>query len=335
MELVQHILIPEGREVTKVAWLENKIYVACYKSLRLYVYSDEEPFHRLEEEEIDITENTHPYDIAACSQNRILYISDRINKTLWKIQLAEGDQSPQLSKTSVDGKPIDLFVMSSDDLLLTVEHESRRRLEIYIYSPKDFTRPRIIPISADVHHAWHAVQLSSGTFVIANRSVDLIRVGRVYFLQEISGEGEVLRSFESTYDNESITPFHLAVDSKDNILCCDALRKAVFILDPEWKEPKMLLTEEKHDVKEPERLCFVPEKNLLVIETDHQWFQSSIFNPCRLCVIRCLCLIVYAFVIFPTYIFSIMHSLHGAPVLYYCRYIFMDIHNSRMTVYSF
>ena len=128
----------------------------------------------------------------------------------------------------------------------------------------------------DIHHAWHAVQLSTGNFVVASRSVDTIRVGRAYFLREISGEGKVLRSFESIYDYESVTPFHLSVDSSDNILFGDALKKAVFVLDSEWRELKMLLTEEKHGVKEPARLCFVPKKNLLVI--GNRSSMVSIFN---------------------------------------------------------
>ena len=107
--------------------------MVCYKSSNIYVYSDVEPFDRLEEEEIDISGILLPYDIAACNKNRVIYISDRVNKTLWKIQLDNpvGCQNPKLSKTSVNGEPIDLFVMSSGDLLLTVEHETRRRLDIY------------------------------------------------------------------------------------------------------------------------------------------------------------------------------------------------------------
>ena len=259
-----------AKKNVKVAWLDNRIYVACNHSRRLIALSDQKPFDHLKTEVIDLSRIKGTRDMTACRTNNIIYISGH-NAELWKIQMPD----KIITKTKVDGTPWNIFVMSSGELLATVEGESRNRLEIY--SRMNFNLQQSIPLPDEIQHAWHAVQLSTGNFVVACTSAGTPQEGNGFFVCEISNGGRIVRSFESIYEKTPIAPWHLSIDSEDRILFCNPRKRAVLVLEPDWQILRMLLTiKKRHKVKRPERLCFVPEKDLLIVGNSTS--VVSIFN---------------------------------------------------------
>ena len=74
-------LASENRAVWGVAWLADRIFVACSKSNSLMVYESKKPFRCIDE--VVVTGLGDFWDIVACSANSCLYLSDFTNKCVW------------------------------------------------------------------------------------------------------------------------------------------------------------------------------------------------------------------------------------------------------------
>ena len=149
--------------------------------------------------------------IAACARNRCLYLSDDENDEVRRIALSVS-RIKLVKSWSVASKPTGLSVNSTFHLVVACygadklqEYTTRGSLVREIILPPDVTSP------------WHAVQLSSGDYVISRYTsegeVNVVRV-----------DGQVVQSYgqSQTSDVEAMNhPTNLAVASTDDILVAD------------------------------------------------------------------------------------------------------------------
>ena len=274
VELVGRIEIEkESRElVFGVAWLENKIYVVCRGSNLMHVYPDQEPFDELEDDRIEIKE-MKPIDMAASGVSRSIFIIDPGNRCIWRIQMP----SKEISRWEIDGEPSGLSINSSDELIVLVNRVDR--LYIDVYRCEDGERIKEIGVDG-LFGSLHVVQSSNGNFIIGPWSrYD----GRVYLISEVSIDGtKIIRSFDhrSIESNESKDwlPRHFSIDEDDNIVASDLNNGRVVLLNPRLDEHQILVNRDQHQIDEPRRLCYVREKQMLIVGHGRSPSSVSLFS---------------------------------------------------------
>ena len=247
--------------VDGVTWLENKIYVVCRGFNRVHVFPDQEPFDELKEEEINIEGMKDPWDMSASKVSRSMFISDPGDRCLWRVQMPGGG----ISRWKMDGTPGSLSITSSDELIVVVRREDRYYLDIF--SCSDVTRTQSIPLSTEVHTALHAVQSSSGNIIISHSTENS---PSVYQISELSIDG---MNFIRTFDPRSVRsmniknwkPNHLSLDDDGQLFVADYHNHRVYLLSSQLSNPQILLKTFKHQLRLPQRLCYVREKQQLIV----------------------------------------------------------------------
>ena len=206
-------------DVRGVAWLENKIYVVCYRLNLVHVYPDEEPFDELKKDRIKIKEMKAPWDMAASGVSRSIFISDYSNRCIWRIQMP----SKKISRWEMHGEPYELSINSSDELIVIVYRDVRYYIDVY--RCEDGGRIKEIHVIVGLYGLLYpnAVQSSNGNFIILHGSRD---DDRVDLISEVSIDGsKIIRSFDprSIESNEwnGWLPGHLSIDEDDNIFVAD------------------------------------------------------------------------------------------------------------------
>src|SRR6218665_2759341 len=154
-----------------VTKLRNEFYVLC-RSLSsapnvIRVYRDRTPFHRTKE--IKIKEIKYPIDIGSNEKENCLYVSEVIEKCVWKMT-RETDDQPKITKWLSTGYEPRTLSVSSDGQLLMINdlfnilmNDSSHSLMIY---GSDAKLIRSIPLPRDIILPRHAVETSIGNFII-------------------------------------------------------------------------------------------------------------------------------------------------------------------------
>ena len=265
-----------------VAWLENKIYVVCEDSNLVHVYSDEEPFDELEDDRIEIKEMKDPYDMAASGVSRSIFISDyRDNRCIWRIQMP----SKEISRWEIDGWPGGLSINSSDELIVFVGRGGRYYIDVY--RCEDGGRIKEVDVE-DVVYGWNlswnlplpVVQSSNGNFIIRHLSRD---GDRVYLISEVSIDGtKIIRSFDprsiESKEPKNWWPWHFSIDEDDNIFVAEYDNHRVVLLNPRLDEHQILVNRDRHQIDGPRRLCYVREKQMLIVGCGRSSSSVSLFS---------------------------------------------------------
>ena len=257
----------EVKEETKespvhgVTWLENKIYVVCRGSNRVHVFPDQEPFDELKEEEIKIEGMKRPCDISASKVSRSMFISDPGDRCLWRVQMPVGG----ISRWEMDVTLESLSITSSDELIVDVQREDRYYLDIF--NCLDVTRTRSIPLPTEVKNVQHAVQSSNGNIIILH---SIENFPDVYQISELSIDG---KNFIRTFDPRSVQSMHiknwelrhLSFDDDGQLFVVDFRYDRVYLLSAQLTDPQILLKMYQHHLVGPQRLCYVREKQQLIV----------------------------------------------------------------------
>ena len=214
--------------------------------------------------------------MAASGDSRSIFISDRGNRCIWRIQMP----SKEISRWEIDGWPYGLSINSSDELIVFVDRDSRY---IDVYRCEDGGRIKKIDVDwlHGLHgvYAQHAVQSSNGNFIIRHESRDDLRVD---LISEVSiDETKIIRSFDprSIESNEwNWSPLHLSIDEDDNIFVADYNNVRVVLLNPRLDEHQILVNRDQHQIDRPRRLCYVREKQMLIVGQDRPSSPVSLFS---------------------------------------------------------
>ena len=227
----------------------------------MHVFPDQEPFDELKEEGIKIEGMKDPEDMSASKVSRSMFISDPGDRCLWRVQMPGGG----ISRWEMDGTPGSLSITSSDELIVDVRREDRYYLDIF--SCLDVTRTQSIPLPTEVKDVRHAVQSSNKNIIILHSTEN---VPNVYQISELSIDG---RNFIRTFDPRSVQsmniknwdPRHLSFDDDGHLFVADYRHERVYLLSSQLTDPQILLKTFQHQLLGLQRLCYVREKQQLIV----------------------------------------------------------------------
>ena len=170
--------------------------------------------------------NTHFYnDITSCVRRQCLYMSDYDNRCIYYTYLARD----VTCKWSVPGLPCGLSVTPSGNLLVTCQ-EPNKLIELSTDSDQCV---REITLQSDIEYPRHAVQLTTGQYVVCHVSWSILH--RVCIVDD---NGRVTHSYGGHGQRGSDVsqldePRHLAVDEDSQfIFVADCFDDRVVMLSP-------------------------------------------------------------------------------------------------------
>jgi len=164
-------------------------------------------------------------DLTSCVRHKCLYVSDYDNRCIRRYVLA----STATTKWSLLGKPVGLSVTRSCILLVTCQ-EPNKLVELSIDSGQCV---RKITLQSDIEYPWHAVQLTTGQYVVCHGNWLMDNLHQMCIVDDA---GRVTRSYggHSGSDvGQLYQPSHLAVDEDSQfIFVADRVNDRVVMLSP-------------------------------------------------------------------------------------------------------
>jgi len=279
---INRLDIGNTKDESGVTKLRNEIYVLCRSSPSSYprvifcVFEDRSPFLLIKK--IKAYEIKSPEDMASCERENCLYVSDSsvANKCIWKIRRKTGGTFEIIRWLKTDYQPFTLSLSSFNGQLLVIGYwDSWPILRIYgsdatyrsIQLPKDVERPR------------HAVETSTGNFIIIHRWTEKAvkldsglngKQMRMWVVSEITRDRQmVIRRFIPSNETQILkNPLHLSLDSEDNVFVADSDNNRVILLDSDLTWNRILCPmkeEEETKILSPWRLCYDEDKKQLIV----------------------------------------------------------------------
>lgn len=254
-----------------VTVVDDKIYVLSGSIGSVLVYQARDPFSFIDE--IAIPEITSPWDIAGSSESSCLYISDKDTSCVWKVSLTEVEKDGWFGSERYEhlvsrwlcgiSEPHTLSI-SNDGTMLLLLVGNPPRLETYDH---DSTLIRSLELPLDVEDPRHALESSTGTYVISYGWSGTKTQGLV----ELASDGRVLRTNEPLNEWQQLkNPHHLAIDAENRVYVADFYNNRVLLLDSNlhWDQ-REVLTEDKNGISKPHRLSLDRDnKHLIVAHSD-------------------------------------------------------------------
>ena len=242
-----------------VGWLENRIYVTSQKSNIVQVFQE-----GLKIKQIKLKGMKDPQDIIASQLSRSVFISDSENRCIWMIQMP----GKRLTRWEIDGVPRNMSISSSDVLIVCFARGKRSYLNLYRSS--EINSPESILLPRGIQYLIHAVQLLNGHFIISfvtyvnKYKLDSCRIS------ELSSDGRIIiRSFDSRSfklnSNYHWMPYYISVDEDENIFIADCENDRIVLLNSSWTDVQILLNNYQHEIESPWNLCYVREKQQLIV----------------------------------------------------------------------
>ena len=268
------------RDVNGVAWLEDEIYIVCSQSNIVHIFPDKETNASSQVECLELEGMSDPYDMAASKPSRSIFISDSLTQYLWKIHMP----GREIFKWPIDGRPGCISVSSTGVLIVCVYRYGRFYLNLYRSS--DVTLIESLPLPTELKKLNHAIQLLNGNFVIA---YSLMNDPDSFLISELSDNGTNFiqeinpRSTKSSPMYYWI-PCHLSIDEDENIFIADHENDRIILVNSRLTDVHILLNRDQHSIKLPWRLCYVSEKQQLIVrqgKSDRPASGVCIFNICQ------------------------------------------------------
>ena len=167
---VTHV-IPEGDEVTGVTSLGDDVFVVRYNSQQKIEVYDANTF-TLQRHITVPGLGFSRFDLAVCPHNDCLYASDLHSASVLRVDLSGSNATRKrfmkrsggnaVMKWSVTSGPVGLSVNSEHNLIVV-----SGELKLQIFTTHG-TLLQDIQLQADIEHPWHAVQLSTGQFLVSH-----------------------------------------------------------------------------------------------------------------------------------------------------------------------
>ena len=273
---MKRIGIPGNEFVQGVTKLPNEIYVLCLIPNIVCCFEDRNPF-RLQRN-ISITEIQSPWDIASSEKDNCLYVSDFVQKCVWKITRETSDHYNIIKWLSTENAP---FTMSStqDGQLLLVTQNSPN---LWIYG-SDAELIKSVQLPKEIGYPHHAVKTSMGNFIVIHfekpETISLpdsfpfasaTPIARDFEVSEVSRDGQLItRSFIPEEIDYIIFPYYLSLDSDDRVFVADKDNHRVILLGFDLKWNRILCpAKEEVMIQLPWRLHFDEVNKQLIVGGD-------------------------------------------------------------------
>ena len=198
-------------------------------------------------------------DMTSCEHFLCLYISDPITECIHSLGL-EGNAA----QWPVSDKPRGLSVNAAHNVLVTCRFIQK----IKEFSPRgDLLRDVTLP--NDVIHPGHAIQLTSGQFIVCHGLFG----DPVHRVCTVSADGqEIVRSHGGQPGSDTgqyDVPSYLAVDNSEFVFAADVNNRRVTLLSPTLDYIRQVVSRDQ--VKWwPVRLCLDAQRRRLYI-ADNEW----------------------------------------------------------------
>ena len=202
-----------------------------------------------------------PQDIVACGHNRCAYISDASHRSLHRIALPIGGP---ITQWPVNDQPNCLSLTVRYSVLVTC---------LKVRKLKEFTTDgqliREIVLSQEVLSPWHAVQLSSGEFIVCHGNPD----DPLHRVCLIGSDGQVVKSHGGQPGSGSLemnVPVHMAVDGNGFVFVADVNNCRVSLLSPTLTYLREVVSREQFQWKNRRLSLDVKRRRLYVAESEHK-----------------------------------------------------------------
>jgi len=251
-------MLPGGEPLYNVTYLDNDIYVLRWKETEQIEVFDADNYSLLRCLSVPDLEGFA--DMTSCGFFRCLYVSDYINDCVNRVEV-----DGTVTQWPVSDGPCGLSVSVTTHNVLVTCHD--------VCTIKEFTHQgdpvRTITFTDDVTNPWHAIQLTSGEFVVCHGSLDDL----VHRVCRLDTDGCVVQSFGgppgSTDLHQLNVPWHLAADDQDFIFVADHDNRRVILLSPRLQYLRQVVSRDrlKYD---PHRLCVDAVKRRLYV-VENEW----------------------------------------------------------------
>ena len=214
--------LPQGLPVYGVQSLEGEIYLLRPKGRDIVEVYDVITYNLLRCLTVPNCRNVN--DMKICAHCRCIYITDAITECIHKLGLHNGATQHQWP---VNDKPHNLSVNKSHNLLVTCP---------YVRKIKEFCSDgnllRELTLHDDVIYPWHAIQLTSGQFIVCHG----VGSDVVHRVSKISADGRhIVHSHGGQQGSDTgqyNAPVYLAVDNSEFVFVADLKNRCVTLLSP-------------------------------------------------------------------------------------------------------
>jgi len=194
------------------------------------------------------------YGLAACSSNNCLYASDWLNDRIHRVDLSD---SSALKQWSVASRPAGLSVNKEHNVVVACC--GTHKLQEYTTHG---TLVREISLQrVGVSSPWHAVQLSTGDYVVSKYASP----GAVHV---VGLDGQVVHRYDQSQASNvgpMNHPASLAVTKNDDILVADESNKRIVSLDSSLSCAQVLALPVDSRPQQPFGLCLDETRGRLYI----------------------------------------------------------------------
>jgi len=249
--------------VSAVTSLGDEVFVVRWNSQQAEVYDDETfTLQRL----ITVTGlGSSCNGLAACDVNHCIYASEWNNACIHRVELSG---SNAVKKWSVARRPADLSVNKAHNLVMACDDPNK--LQEYTTHG---SLVREICLQAGVTSPFHAIQLSTGHYVVSQyKSPGVISV--------VGVDGQVIHSYGQSQTSgvgQMKCPRCLAVTKNDDILVADQYNRILSIIRSTGCVQELALSVDG-GIREPGGLCFDESRGRLYVGERGRQYRVFVFE---------------------------------------------------------
>jgi len=248
-----NVIPSQGRDsVNAVTSLGDDVFVSRWQSQQVEVY---DAVTLTLQRRLTVPElGKWPAGLAACPINNCLYASDWHNNSVHRVELSG---SNAVKKWSVNRYPAGLSVNSEHNLIVACY--GANRLQEYTTHG---SLVREICLQIGVTQPWHAIQLSTGDYVVSQwtTSPGVVRV--------VGVDGQVVRSYGQSQTSDvgqMKYPSSLAVTKNDDILVADRDNNRILSINSSLGSIQELALSVESGIQYPRGLCLDKSRGRLYV----------------------------------------------------------------------
>jgi len=265
-----HVIPSQGRDgVTAVTSLGNEVFVLRTGSRPQVEVYDASTFTLQRNITVPVLGSSY-YGLAACAHYKCLYVS-AYNDSIHRAELSG---SNAVKKWSVGGDPTGLSVNKEHNVVVAC----RWAHKIQEYTTHGALVREISLKQAGVTSPWHAVQLSTGDYVVSEqKSPGLVSI--------VGIDGQVVRRYcpsPSSDLGEMKDPSRLAVTQNDDILVADSDNNRILLVNSSLSSARELALPVDDGIQEPYDLCLDESRGRLYVAEWGGSHRVLVFDGVRL-----------------------------------------------------
>jgi len=240
-----------GRAVSAVTSLGDDVFVAREESQQVEVY---DAVTRTLQRRLTVPGlGEWLSGLAACPNNNCLYASDWNNDRVHRVELSG---SNAVKKWSVARRPADLSVNRKHNLIVACR--GANKLQEYTTHG---SLVREICLQAGVTRPYHAIQLSTGDYVVSQCTFPGV-------VSVVGVDGQVVRSYGQSQTSDvgqMMYPKNLAVTKNDDILVADTDNDRILSINSSLGSIQELALSVDGGIHRPEGLCLDESRGRLYV----------------------------------------------------------------------